>query len=78
MGLDELATDAAAEYHALALALAQDADRLKELRTRLVTQVAKFPLFNTQATTRKIEAAYEQMASYYDSGKSPITFSVPG
>jgi protein O-GlcNAc transferase len=60
-GLPELITRSAAEYEALALALARDPVRLKTLRDRLVAARATAPLFDMARFTKDLEAAYEAM-----------------
>jgi len=65
-----------ADYESLALVLAQDEARLKTLRQHIASQTVNSYLFNTQATARQIEAAYQQMAALHDSGKPPSSFNV--
>jgi predicted O-linked N-acetylglucosamine transferase (SPINDLY family) len=57
-GLPELVTHSAEEYEKLALALARDPARLKDLRNRLAANHATAPLFDTAALARNIESAY--------------------
>ncbi len=76
VGLPELITHNLAEYEALALALARDPRRLAKLREHLETGRMHFPLFDSVATTRAIEAAYIQVAQRHREGKRPESFKV--
>ncbi|HEY0267181.1 MAG TPA: tetratricopeptide repeat protein, partial [Rhizomicrobium sp.] len=60
-GLPELVTHSAENYEALALALARDPVRLKDLRDRLAANHATAPLFDTARLTRDIETAFAAM-----------------
>jgi len=60
-GLPELVTTSAADYEALALALARDPARLKAIRDKLKANQKTAPLFDMARFTRNIEAAYEAM-----------------
>ena len=59
--LPELIAEDMASYEALAVTLAHDPARLANLRARLAANRATAPLFDTAASTRAIEAAYEAM-----------------
>jgi predicted O-linked N-acetylglucosamine transferase (SPINDLY family) len=59
--LPELVTTSAADYEALALALARDPARLKAIRDKLKDHQKTAPLFDMARFTRNIEAAYEAM-----------------
>ncbi len=69
VGLDELITQSLEDYEALALKLAHDPAYLSSLKERLVRNRNSFPLFNTERTTRQIEAAYTMMWQRYQGGK---------
>jgi protein O-GlcNAc transferase len=60
-GLPELITENAADYEALALALARDPARLGALREKLASARATAPLFDTQRLARDLEAACLEM-----------------
>ena len=60
-GLPELITENAADYEALALALACNPTRLKALREKLASAHATAPLFDTQRLARDLEALYLKM-----------------
>lgn len=74
--LKELVTHHLADYEALALALARDSKRLAALRKHLVEGRMKFPLFDSVATTRAIEAAYEHAARRHRKGQAPAAFAI--
>lgn len=70
-GLPELITHSREEYEKLALALARNPDRLRELRKRLIAARDTCALFDTERTTRQIEAAYETIWQRYRDGLPP-------
>lgn len=59
--LPDLIAEDMASYEAMAVALAREPARLAHLRARLADNRTTAPLFDTAATTRAIEAAYEAM-----------------
>lgn len=61
VGLPELITPTLQDYEALAIALATDPARLQALKDKLIAGRAAAPLFDTDAFTRNIEAAYTGM-----------------
>lgn len=64
-GLPELITHTTEEYEALALELARNPDRLRDVRERLIANRDTCALFDTERTTRQIEAAYEAIWQRY-------------
>jgi protein O-GlcNAc transferase len=78
IGLPELVTPTLAEYEALALALARDAERLAALRDTLRRNRATHPLFDTPRLTRDLEAAYATMWQRREAGLPAAAFSVEG
>ncbi len=71
VGLSELITGSQAEYEALAVGLARDSGRLAGIRARLAAQRLTAPLFNTELTTRRLEAAYEALYERHRAGLPP-------
>lgn len=61
IGLPELATHSLAEYEVLALNLASSPALLGELKSRIRANKDSFPLFDTEAFCRNLEAAYISM-----------------
>jgi predicted O-linked N-acetylglucosamine transferase (SPINDLY family)/predicted SAM-dependent methyltransferase len=55
IGMDELVADSLAGYEALALALAQDPQRLAALRARILANAKTHPLFDTPQFCRDLE-----------------------
>ncbi len=63
-------------YRERALELIRAPEQLRQLRAQLVRQRQQVPLFDTQATTRALEAAYQEMARQYRAGRCS-SFDVP-
>jgi predicted O-linked N-acetylglucosamine transferase (SPINDLY family) len=59
--LPELITHSREDYEALALELAGDRERLRDIKSRLEANRLTTPLFDTALFARDIEAAYEKM-----------------
>ncbi len=75
-GLEELITETPEDFEALAVKLATDAKALKKLRDKLKKNRATCDLFNTEKTTRAIEAAYSQMWQRWLAGEKADSFSI--
>ena len=76
VGLPELITTTIADYERTAIELARDPARLAALKTRLATQRATCPLFDTPRFTRHLEAAYLEMWARYSRGEPARGFDV--
>ena len=76
--LPELITDSLKDYESLALKLASDPALLRSYRDRLTRDPTRLPLFDTERTTRHIEAAYTEMLARWTRGESPASFDVQG
>ncbi|WP_146747635.1 O-linked N-acetylglucosamine transferase, SPINDLY family protein [Paramagnetospirillum kuznetsovii] len=76
LGLDELVTRSLADYEATALDLARDPARLAGLRQRLAAARDTSALFDMNAFTRQLEAAYERMWETWSQGCPPEGFAV--
>lgn len=74
--LPELVTADLASYEALALALARDPERLRRLRQHLENGRMRFPLFDSIATTRALEAAYLHAVELHRGGQAPQAFAL--
>ncbi len=70
-GLPELITHTPQDYEDLAVQLAHDPERLAEIRQKLAANLAKCTLFDTQGSTRSIEAAYVAMHERFRAGQAP-------
>ena len=75
-GLPQLVTRSLGDYEALALRLARDRAFLNSLKTRLKRSRESCSLFNTQCSTRHIEAAYIAMWRTHRQGRPPASFAV--
>jgi predicted O-linked N-acetylglucosamine transferase (SPINDLY family) len=71
MGVPELIAASAAEYEALAIALARDPLRLAALRAGLERNRASAALFDTPRYVRHLETAYERMWQRLLRGEPP-------
>ena len=71
VGLPELVTRSQEEYETLAIALANEPDRLALLRATLRANRATMPLFDTRLLTRHLELAYAQMYERHHAGLQP-------
>ena len=65
VGLPELICESVDEYVTKAIGLARNVDERKRIRAYLEGPGRASPLFDTQATTRALEAAYQAMAEQY-------------
>jgi predicted O-linked N-acetylglucosamine transferase (SPINDLY family) len=74
--LPELVTHDLAAYEALAIALAHDPVRLKKLHTHLIDGRMRFPLFDSVATTRAIEASYQHAIELHRKKIAPQAFTL--
>jgi predicted O-linked N-acetylglucosamine transferase (SPINDLY family) len=71
IGLPELVANSQAEYEALAVALATQPERLKDIKQKLADNRLTAPLFDTVRFKRHIEAAYTQIYERYQNGLMP-------
>ena len=71
VGLAELITTSEAEYEALAVDLARDAERLGAIRRKLSQNLSATPLFDTAAFAREIEGLYARMHERHARGLRP-------
>jgi predicted O-linked N-acetylglucosamine transferase (SPINDLY family) len=76
IGLGDLVTRSLEEYEGLALRLANDPDRLPDIRVRLAVNRDMTPLFDTADYTRQLEAAYLTMWERHLKGELPASFTV--
>ncbi len=75
-GLPELIASDWAEYERLALQLATEPGRLAELKARLQANRLTCDLFNTEQTTRALEAAYRAMHARRQAGLPPTHLDI--
>src|SRR5262249_19594976 len=75
IGLPELVTSNMADYEALALTLAGDPARLRNIKAKLARNRETDPLFDTDRFRRGIEAAYTKMWEIWQTGATPESFA---
>jgi protein O-GlcNAc transferase len=75
-GLPELVASSLTDYEALALKLAREPATLGALKDRLARNRMRCPLFDTERSTRHIEAAYATMYERQQRGEPPQNFAV--
>ncbi|MAW92863.1 MAG: hypothetical protein CMA32_00005 [Euryarchaeota archaeon] len=69
--LPELITSTKEDYEKVALDLATRPQKLKSLKTKLITSKKNAPLFDTERFARNIETAYLQMYAKYFADEKP-------
>lgn len=74
--MSELVTTTTQAFEQLAISLAQEPDRLNQLRNKLAANRLAKPLFDTSLTTRHIEAAFEQVHARRQSGLAADHISI--
>jgi len=65
LGLSELITYTEKEYEDLAIELAKNPNKLKEIKNKLEKNKTNKPLFNTKLFTKNIETAYTKIYQKY-------------
>jgi len=76
VNLPELITTSQEEYEALAIELATNPGKLKNIKDKLNSNLPTAPLFNTPLFTKHIESAYKTMYERYHKGFEPNTIYV--
>lgn len=76
VGLPDLIAYGLEEYERAAVVLANDAQRLQEIRRRLARNRLQAPLFDTMRFTRNIETAFHTMWEKHRAGLAPEDFQV--
>ena len=76
VGLPDLVAASGADYEAMAVGLAVDRQKLREIAQRLAVHRLTQPLFDTPRFTRHLEAAYRAMVERCAAGLAPEHFSV--
>lgn len=77
LGVPELVADDHHAYVDLAVALAEDHERLRAIREKIAANRTTAPLFDTGRFTRHLESAYEMMADRARHGLAPDHIDVP-
>jgi predicted O-linked N-acetylglucosamine transferase (SPINDLY family) len=76
IGLPELITSTQAEYEALAIELAKNAQKLANFKLNLANNRLTTPLFDTPLFTKNLEAAYIQMYERFQFDLEPGHISI--
>lgn len=76
VGLSELVTPSLAAYEEAAIRLARDKARLADLRARLVANLRRTPLFDTEGFARSLEAACLAMHERRVAGLPPAPLDI--
>ena len=71
VGLAELVAHTHKQYEDIAIKLANNPIRLKEIKNELEKNKLEKPLFNTKLFTKHIESAYTQMYKKYIKNEKP-------
>ena len=71
INLPELITSTPEEYESLAIELATNPDRLKDIKDKLANNLSTAPLYDTKLFTKNLEIAYTQMYERYHQGLKP-------
>jgi protein O-GlcNAc transferase len=77
LGLSELVKDSSEDYENCALELALNPLSLKKIREKLVKEIDKSPIVNTQIYTKHLENGYRQAYDLYFSGEEKRPIYVP-
>lgn len=71
LDLSELITHTESDYLSLAVELATNQEKLKEIRVRLASSILEKPLFNSESFTKHLEAVYIKMMERYRADLQP-------
>ena len=71
LNLPELITTTEEEYESLAIKLATDPEKLKNIKDKLMDNLPIAPLYDTPMFTRHLESAYSMMYDRYQQGLGP-------
>ncbi len=75
--LPELITTTAEAYEQIAIDLATDPEKMSAIKRKLAENRLTTPLFDTELSTKHIEAAYSAMHELYQAGLAPEHIVVP-
>jgi predicted O-linked N-acetylglucosamine transferase (SPINDLY family) len=71
INLPELITNSLEEYEKLAIELALNREKLKNIKNKLNSNIKTAPLFDTSLYTKNLESAYKKMYECYQSDQKP-------
>ncbi len=76
LGLTDCITTSLDDYYQVALELASNPEKLKNLKSKILKHKFSSPLFNPQLFVTHLESAYQTIWQRYMQGKPPQSFSV--
>jgi len=76
VGLEELITNSYTQYKSVALTLAKNRTRLRDIRASLQSTVTSSILFDTQAYTHAFEHGLRHISERHRAGKEPASFII--
>ena len=71
VNLPELITNSEKEYVSLAVEIANDPEKLKNIKEKLISNLSTAPLFNTKGFTKNLETAYKNIYKRHRQGLKP-------
>ncbi len=71
VGLPDLVVDSQDEYIKLAIEIANNPQKLREIKSRLEKNLSTVPLFNTPLFTKNLEFAYFEACDRHQKGLAP-------
>jgi predicted O-linked N-acetylglucosamine transferase (SPINDLY family) len=71
INLPELVANSLEEYEKLAIELALNPQKLKNIKNKLDSNIKTAPLFDTPVYTKNLESAYKKMYERYQSDQKP-------
>jgi predicted O-linked N-acetylglucosamine transferase (SPINDLY family) len=71
IGIPELITHSLEQYKNVAIELANNGQKIIELKAKLKNNISIMPLFNTKLYTQNLEKAYKKMYEDYCAGLKP-------
>ena len=78
VGLPDLIAATPADYEQMAVALAGDAERLGDIKQRLIAGRTEAPLFDTQQSTRHLEEAFRRIFARHQDGLPTEHLTIAG
>jgi protein O-GlcNAc transferase len=71
INLPELITNSEKDYISLAIEIANDPEKLKNIKEKLINNLSTAPLFNTKRFTKNLETAYKNIYERHRQGNKP-------
>ena len=74
--MEELITESLNDYEKLAIELANNKNKLTNIKRKLKENVKNYTLFNTELYCKNLENAYKRVYDNYFQGKEPQDFLI--